>query len=308
MKTKNTKLKNLKLPLLVAGVLLTLPIGAARAQEPAVKAGSEGIQWREPTPAINEVAKAANKLIMADFYADWCGYCKMQDATSYEDDRVILMTDQVVATKIDGDARTELKGHYNVNSYPTVLILTADGQEIDRKKGASREASGYVQWLGGTLYKNALPNLNASLEQKPDDIKLLTIMALTHSAANRKDEVPAFLDKAGDAALVKFNAGEKIARDNAGQMARTFRLLSLYFESQQDYDRGAASLYYLSQLSTRPREVVAARIALAESFFQTNRTPKAITELESLLKLDTLSTEERQKAQNKLDEYKKVPG
>lgn len=302
---------------ILAGVLLALPamlFTAARAQDDVAANAdaangevADGIDWQEPTPAVIAKAKADQKLILADFYADWCGYCQEQDETTYRDDRIILMTDQVVATKINEEQSRDLIAQFKVTGYPTMVFISTDGQEIDRTVGAFRETAGYLRWFGDIMYKNALPQMREALEKNPRDIKLLTAMALIYSAAEHKLEAKGFLEKAGDVATAKYDAKEKIERDKNGQTARAFRLLSAYFNSSQDYERAIPSLHYLSQLSTRPREVVAARMTLAEDFYQMNQTPKAIAELESLLKTGELNGEEKRAAETKLSEYKKAP-
>jgi thioredoxin-like negative regulator of GroEL len=301
----------------VAGVLLTLPAMLCAVTQAQDEAGAnadaangdvaDGIEWQAPSPAVNEKAKTEQKLIMADFYADWCGYCHLQDETVYRDDRVILMTDRVVPTKVDEQDDRDLIAQFQIKSYPTTVLMSADGQEIERSVGAFQNVNDHVNWLGQALYKHSLPQMKAALEKNPQDIRLLTAMALIYSAAEHKPEVAGFLEKAGDAAIKKYEAQEKIERDKNGQAARAFRLLAMYFDSRQDYERAIPSLYYLSQLSTRPREVAAARIALAEDFYQMNQTPKAIAELEALLKTSDLTGEEKQKAHTKLSEYKKAP-
>lgn len=302
---------------MLAGVLLTLPampFSIARAQndvganaDAANGEVADGIDWQAPTPAITEKAKAEQKLILADFYADWCGYCHEQDETTYRDDRIILMTDQVVATKINEGQSGDLIAQFKVTGYPTMVLIRADGSEIDRTVGAFQKTEDYLRWFGKIMYDNTLPQMQAALEKNPTDIKLLTTTALIYSAADQKQEVAGFLNKAGDVAMAKYEAQEKIERDKSGQIARAFRLLAMYFDSRQDYERAIPSLHYLSQLSTRPREIVAARMTLAEDFYQMNQTPKAIAELEALLKTSDLVGEEKQKAKIKLDEYKKAP-
>ena len=292
---------------------LGLGMGVMSAAPSVVQAqqgipANEGIQWQVPTPAIMEEAKAGNKLVLADFYADWCGYCRMQDATAYQDDRVILMTEQVVATKINEKNYREMIAQHKVNGYPTVVIMDSNGEEVRRISGAFKETKGYVQWLGNVLFEKALPNMNAALEKQPDDIKLLTTIALVYNSTEEHEEkVAELLEKAGDLALTQYDAGGKIEADKNGQVARTFRLLSMYFLSLNDYQRAVGSLHYLATTSSRPREVVAARLLLAENLFQINELPKAIAELESLLKVEGLSAAEKQAAQTALDGYKKAP-
>lgn len=69
-------------------------------------------------------------VVLADFYADWCGPCKMLEPT-VED--IAAETDAVVA-KVDVDTHQTLAQEYQVQGVPT-LYLSVDGEASERMVG-----------------------------------------------------------------------------------------------------------------------------------------------------------------------------
>ena len=72
------------------------------------------------------------KLMMVDFWADWCGPCKM--LAPVIDSLAGQYADTAVVGKVNVDEEQELAIRYGVMSIPTIIFFK-DGQEIDRKVG-----------------------------------------------------------------------------------------------------------------------------------------------------------------------------
>ncbi len=77
-------------------------------------------------------------IIVKDFYADWCGPCKTQDAILEE-----IEADwegEFEIEKVDVDRHTDLANEYQVRSLPTLVVENEDGI-VDRFIGVTqREA------------------------------------------------------------------------------------------------------------------------------------------------------------------------
>jgi thioredoxin 1 len=63
---------------------------------------------------------------IVDFYADWCGPCKM--VAPIMDELSKEYTGKMNVYKIDTEAEQELAGAFGVQSIPSILFIPKDGQ------------------------------------------------------------------------------------------------------------------------------------------------------------------------------------
>ncbi|RSL32220.1 thioredoxin [Salibacterium salarium] len=71
-------------------------------------------------------------VVLADFWATWCGPCKMIAPVLEEIDSE--MGDQVKIAKLDVDENQETAGKYGVMSIPTLLMFK-DGEVVEQIVG-----------------------------------------------------------------------------------------------------------------------------------------------------------------------------
>lgn len=74
---------------------------------------------------INEVKDG---LVLVDFYADWCGPCKMLSPVL---EQINKENDDIKVVKVNIDDSRRIASYYQIQSIPT-LVLLRDGEFINR--------------------------------------------------------------------------------------------------------------------------------------------------------------------------------
>ncbi|WP_255196107.1 thioredoxin [Halorarius litoreus] len=73
---------------------------------------------------------ADHDVVLVDFYADWCGPCKMLEPTI----ETLAAESDAVMAKVDIDAHQALAQQYRVQGVPT-LYLFANGEPVEQMVG-----------------------------------------------------------------------------------------------------------------------------------------------------------------------------
>lgn len=81
---------------------------------------------------FDEMVLKAEKPVLVDFFADWCGPCRM--VAPVIDVLARTYAEKLIVGKVDVDANPGVAGKYGVMSIPTVVLFEG-GKEIGRQIG-----------------------------------------------------------------------------------------------------------------------------------------------------------------------------
>jgi len=87
--------------------------------------------------------KVAKGITLVDFYADWCGPCRM--LTPVLEQIAKAVHGKVTIAKVDIDDNQRIATQFQVTSVPTMVLLK-DGKEINRLIGL-RDAEGLKKFI-----------------------------------------------------------------------------------------------------------------------------------------------------------------
>jgi protein disulfide-isomerase A1 len=108
---------------------------AVSASEPAAEAAEDVNVLALTGETFNDFVKE-HQLVLAEFYAPWCGHCKAL-APKYEEAATILKEKDIPLVKVDCTVEEELCRTYEVDGYPTLKVFR--GPDSHKPYGGARQ-------------------------------------------------------------------------------------------------------------------------------------------------------------------------
>jgi thiol:disulfide interchange protein len=98
--------------------------------------GAAALPWERDLPTALTRASGEKKLVMVDFYTDWCQWCKRMDQNTFTDVEVQRALQGVVTVRLNAEKEgREDAARFNVEGFPTLIFLDSRGAEVGRIPG-----------------------------------------------------------------------------------------------------------------------------------------------------------------------------
>jgi len=83
---------------------------------------------------FKDVILSGGKPAIVDFWAPWCGPCRMM--SPIVDEMAEKFTDKVVVAKCNVDDSSEIPAQFGIRNIPTILFFNSKGELVDRVVGS----------------------------------------------------------------------------------------------------------------------------------------------------------------------------
>ena len=108
---------------------------------------SETVNLNKDT--FEKVINDSKTPVIVDFWAEWCGPCKM--IAPILDEISVELKDKILVTKVNLDENQDLALKYSIRSIPSILLFKG-GSLLDMKVGMSSKTD-LLSWIENKVSK-----------------------------------------------------------------------------------------------------------------------------------------------------------
>jgi len=254
----------------------------------ALGASGAGINWAKAYPSAKVTSKSTGKLIMIDFYTDWCGWCKKLDSDTYPAPEVVAQAGKFVPVKLDAEKDPEgvrLAKKFKVNGYPTILFIDANenlaykivGYEPARDFAASMKKAATIRQDKAKFEKE--------LRANPDNFGSLVGLASVYAGIGDVDKAGELTDRAAKVAPA----------DKKGALLDAYNAAGDGFQNSGEFPKAIS--YFEKAINTNfAKQTAYARMSLGVCYLSEQKPKQAVPYLEDLLKMGKEADEFRASA------------
>jgi thiol:disulfide interchange protein DsbD len=117
-------------------LVVLVSVAAACGGRPDAAASTGALPYVASLAEARAQAAREGKLVMVNFYASWCGWCRKLESKTLADPQVVKALAPLVPVRLDGDREgRDEAARLKVRGYPTIVFLAADGREVGRIPG-----------------------------------------------------------------------------------------------------------------------------------------------------------------------------
>jgi len=238
------------------------------------------VDWVPSFDAAKEIAARENKLIVLDVSADWCPPCRKMAREVYPDSRFVEFSKSQVFMLVDAYNDPEgqkLARKFDVEVFPTIIVINAGGTEIDRLTGGL-DTENLIRDLT-SIFSNPVPyeELNERADREAENAEL---QQLAGERAFQRDDFKRATRYLEQASRLADPADLSVK-------AKTLSLLAYSGLKSRDFEKSVRAISELESMDESVKDHEDLQMTKARCLLALDRNDEAQTVLQRMLRSES---------------------
>jgi len=184
---------------MLCAALLAPMLASAQDEEQVTPASDTATArtWYDSFTEATNVARQTKRQMLLVYQTEWCRWCQTMNDSTWADTDILNMANSLIFTRIDGDLDTATVSKYHVTRFPTTILTSDQGIEVDRFVGyfGPRDLQEEITRAlegDGTLWE-----LERRLSETKNDPKIMLAVARKYLERGEPLRAIEFLERAG---------------------------------------------------------------------------------------------------------------